>query len=345
MFVFSNYSFVFLVASAICALFIALLFPHRKRRAAGFLFSYQIAAFMWNFIYIFESAATESWIKELLSAISYPAIFAIPQFFLLMVFALTEKGRDLRSPKSRWIWYLLPIIAFGVAITNRFHNLLWLGVPIQADGLGIYLHGPLFWPLAVASYAMIAMGIITLWTSSSGKDKVYKRQFGSIILAALFPFITNILYVARVGINPGFDITPLGFLLTGIAVFIATSRFHLLDIIPTAARTIVNALPDPIFVIDGKKRIIDLNPAGLHLSQGNKESVIGREIDALVPELSGYLQEHQGEVDDAIKSNDFQLSIRIEMALTGQQFDLNVMALGHRWYESEARLVLLRERN
>ncbi|HWZ89342.1 MAG TPA: ATP-binding protein, partial [Polyangiaceae bacterium] len=57
------------------------------------------------------------------------------------------------------------------------------------------------------------------------------------------------------------DSSPVWFAISGLGVTWALTRYQLFDLVPIARDAVIESLPDPIFVLDSKDRLLDLNPA------------------------------------------------------------------------------------
>jgi signal transduction histidine kinase len=129
----------------------------------------------------------------------------------------------------KWRYALLGLMALNIAITltNRFHNLFWIGmIPYgsQGDNLARYTIGPLFQfsnflyiGLCIASFVLLLIEVI--------KRKGTERRFVVLLTIALaLPFIAYLLFSLDALPLPGVSALPFGYILS--AVFITWIVFN-----------------------------------------------------------------------------------------------------------------------
>ncbi|MBX0295269.1 histidine kinase N-terminal 7TM domain-containing protein [Haloarcula nitratireducens] len=66
----------------------------------------------------------------------------------------------------------------------------------------------------------------------------------------------------------GLSTTEFGVLPYVVCVSLALFRFRLFDVLPVARNAVVEALRDPVFVLDGERRLVDFNDAALTILPG-----------------------------------------------------------------------------
>ncbi len=149
-----------------------------------------------------------------------------------------------------------------IALTNPLHNLLWAKAEI-AEGTNqvVYYYGPYFWIQAFYQYSVLILGIIILMAGSQKVYSPYKTPFWIIIIGAIFPFFSSIVYVFKLLPVKGFDPTPVSFILTGFIVALGIFWFRMFNIIPIARKQAVDNLRDGMLVVDSVNRIVDANAA------------------------------------------------------------------------------------
>ena len=93
----------------------------------------------------------------------------------------------------------------------------------------------------------------------------------------LIVFGLHFLFNSGLGPLPGVDFTPLGFGPTGVALAWALIGYGVLDIMPVAKTEAFNHLPTGLIVVNGRNKILDLNPAaGLFLEGTGLGARVGR---------------------------------------------------------------------
>lgn len=131
---------------------------------------------------------------------------------------------------------IVPVAMFGLVSTNGRHDLVWSSISPSVENLFLVLdHGPAFWVFWVYSYVLITTGVALITTVVFQSRRLYLMQSVILILGLLAPWLGNSLYVLELLPGDGsFDLTPLGFTVTGMLLAWGLFRFRLLDIVPVA---------------------------------------------------------------------------------------------------------------
>src|SRR5690606_32788662 len=106
---------------------------------------------------------------------------------------------------------------------------------------------------------VLAWGIYLLFRAYKKSGPVYRKQNALIIAAAFFPWAINLLYL--IGFRPfgHIDLTPYAFIATSITIGFGLLRYKLFDVLPMARDKIIEGIKEGILVLDGEKRIVDIN--------------------------------------------------------------------------------------
>jgi len=97
-----------------------------------------------------------------------------------------------------------------------------------------------------------------------------------VLLAAIAPWIGNLLYILDLPPFAGLDLTPFAFAMSGIAATWAMRRYHLFEIVPAAHQAIFRSMGDGVIVLDDRSRVVDLNPAAERIIGRPAGTAIGR---------------------------------------------------------------------
>ena len=108
---------------------------------------------------------------------------------------------------------------------------LLISISSQSGSLIIYGHGLGFYVNVAYSYILIFLGILILIKCLIQSPKLYQKQVFLILIAAVIPFISNIIYVTQMSPVQGLHITPFAFTLTGILVAWSIFRFKNVSIL------------------------------------------------------------------------------------------------------------------
>jgi len=271
---FTIYSHVFLIATVISFFVAYLAWQRRSVKGANELALLMVAAGVWTFWIIFETAAlTMSW-KVFWSKLEYLGAVTAPVLYFIFVLRFVGKDNYI-TKKNILLLFFIPVITLLLTFTNEKHYLVWSGyseISAQTNVMGYY-HGVWFWMGYMAyNYLLLLLATIQLIKFILQQKKIFSLQGWLILFASICPWLASILYLVGWNIVSGLDLTPLGILVTNILFAYAIFYTRFLDLIPIARETLVESMSDGILVLDKQNRIQDINPAALHfLGIGNKE--------------------------------------------------------------------------
>lgn len=241
---------------------------HRRASPGGAAFGALMAAVVWWTLFAaLEAAAVAAELKILLAKLEYVGTVCTAPLFVL--FALQHRA-GVRPPRAALLG-LLWVVPFAVLVavaTNDWHRLFWTGFtpsPLEGSNLLVYEHGPLYFVLAVYSFALTLAGTVLLVRSAFGAQRVFRLQTAVLLAAAVAPWVGVAVYLTPLNPWPGLDLIPLSFAATGVLLLLALWRFRLLDLAPVALRQLFAGMSDGLVVLDAQDRVVDINPSARHL--------------------------------------------------------------------------------
>lgn len=263
-------------------------YRQRRRPAAFWLLLMLLAAAWWSLLTAVEYSAATLGSKELWSQLSYLGIELAPLSALCFAFAYAGVGF---RPAPRWLWPLLAFAVFMVAavFTNDWHRLVWPAtrlVEVEGYAHAWYDRGPLFWLNVAYCYGAIALCSAVFFRHVRGSRGMMRRQGLLLLGATLAPWVTSGIYMLRLGGWGRMDHTPVGFAVSGLLLTWGVARTRLLQILPTAARTLFDNMVDPVLVVDDAGCLALANPAA------RRQFGLGNDADA--PEVARLLAGRPG---------------------------------------------------
>jgi len=210
-----------------------------------------------------------------------------------LVFTLRYDGRSLRDvTRITALAAVEPTVVFILAWFNDLHHLLWtqtVATPITAPGALLHVEtglGPLFWVWSAYQYALLLSGVVILLRGLFRVPSAYRGQTVAVLAAMAVPWTANALFlVGRTSVT-GVDLTPFAFALSGIALFLALYRFRFLDLVPIPRSLVLEASPNGVLVLDGRGRLVDINPAAEAILGCSAHDALGAEGTQVLPALS-----------------------------------------------------------
>jgi signal transduction histidine kinase len=286
------FHFIALVVSASLALWIATRVARRPAVGSRWFQWLSVAIAVWSLAGAGHALADGVGAKLLWSKLQYLGIASVAPLWLLFTaeYANVAWFRAARVNRARiaMLW-VVPILTIVLAATNEWHRLVWTSVALNADGTALYAHGWWFWAAASYNYALVLAGTLLIARVLRQSPPQLRTQFLTLLLAALIPWVGNILYVS--GAVRAIDVTPLAFTLSNVLFAWALYRAHLFDLVPVARDLVIDSLSDAMIVIDPSRRILDMNAAARELAERKagrrtpKRRLIGRDVGAVFPLL------------------------------------------------------------
>lgn len=256
------------------------------------------------------------------AAMAWPAILAVPTFWALF---LWQYFHSIRTPlKLRRILLLsiAPALFWLLALTNPWHALFYgaASAPVSAETNAPirYEHGLLFYLAAAYGYPFMLFCIGITARAVVVSKGVHRQHYLIFLVLTTIPWLANISYVAFGWTLFGFDPTPFSFSLTLAGFGWLISGLHLFDLLPVARHLMVDALIDPVLVVDPRHRVIEANPAALQLAKLERDwqgrplaqwPLIGLALEDMVRQ-AGSAEAGAGQLQVEVHQQHFEVRLR-----------------------------------
>jgi len=104
-----------------------------------------------------------------------------------------------------------------------------------------------------------------------------------MLMGMAFPWAANFMYITGLNPFPSLDLTPIALSLANLFLSFSFLRYRFMDLKPIALDSVFNAMQDGVVVLDGKERIVDINPVATFIFQ-DTGAMLGRDIKSLLPD-------------------------------------------------------------
>lgn len=268
----------------------------------------------------------------------YIGILIVPAAWFAFGIQFSGKGAWLHTWRAA-ILAVVPLLTFVALLTNPLHNQFYTATTLGKTGnftTILVVHGPLFWIHTIYSYILLLAGTLVLLITRLQGQALYRRQAWSLVLAALAPWILNVIYLLKLVPFQGLDPTPIGFTITGLILLLGVYRFRILDLTPLARNQIVEVMSEGVVVLDEENRIVDCNPAAGRLLGKPVAELIGQPAAEAFKPWAEIAQRYTDVVE--IKE-----PITIEFGPKPEYYDLLISPLYNNLNKRVGRLILLRD--
>ncbi|HEU0296832.1 MAG TPA: histidine kinase N-terminal 7TM domain-containing protein [Anaerolineales bacterium] len=274
---------IVLVSNAVLAAAIAILL-NRRNPAPGrdaliwMLFGLAVWAFGYAMITVFPTLEEKLfWLR-----IENIGILTVPVFWFLFTVQYAQVDKWLNRYTGA-LFFVIPLISLIFIVSEDWFSLYYSSVrPVSASGGPLVIErGPWYLVGAIQSYALNLAGMVVLIWRFVYYRNIYRRQLTVLVGAVLIPVVANLFYQFAPRILPQLslpiDLTPVSFTITALLISVGVFGLRLFDLIPIARHTILEHIPEMVFVVDAHDRVLDANSAAQHALGKSLEEIIGRD--------------------------------------------------------------------
>ena len=284
-------AFTMLIATALISGAVSILLWHRRALAGGVPLTFlMVAVASWALVAALEAACVNLDVKVFWSQFEYLGSGTAMTCYLF--FALQRAGHKIHMGSQRTLaLWLLPVINFSLALTNRWHGQLWTGFrpsPVSVNQI-IYGHGFLFFGMVAALYVYALLASILLIRTTIHGGLIRRRQNWSVLLAGIAPLAGGLLYAMNPDWLAGINITPMSLSISGLILAVSVIGMRYFDIAPIARDTLFEVMDDGVLVLSKSNHIIDINPAACHFLDADS-TCIGSPVDTILAPWPGLLK-------------------------------------------------------
>ena len=272
------------------------------------------------------------------SKVEYLGLTTAPTAMLMLALAYTGRQRWL-TRANILLLLAVPALTIGFAWTNEHHEWIWHDLALVQTAWGFvsdFRPGPWYWVNVATIYATISGTALLLLRTYTRAPKLHRQQIRVILASMMIPMASHLVYLSiRVSGLPltNLDWQAYAFIVTALVISWGVLNRQLFDIGPVARDAIFESMDDSVIVLDGQRRVVDLNPAAETTLGWTRAGVLGQAIDALLSE------EQQGVLEKSFGDPE----TRAEITVGNRVFDISVSLLHHRSKPSAGWLVVLRD--
>lgn len=333
-----NSQSVFVLIALLTGLFLLLLSlqawkKHRITGTPAFVAFLLFIAF-WSLIYAAELATSDPNLILLLNRMKYLGTAIIPLTWLVFATQYAQQHRMLNGYRLGLL-LLIPIITQLLVWTN-FNRLFWRRITFEQQyDLTIFtpVNGIWFWIQSIYGYVLILAGLWLLIRYTYSNRHIMPDKPRILILVAVVPLITNIIYLLNRDILLGFDITLFAYMITSLLIGWGLLRLRVLDVVPIAYESVVDNLPDGMLVLDTHNQISAINEPAIRLLNAPNSHLIGAPVHEVLPDLPDKLK--------VIISSDEDT--QLELTLHDYFTEVRLSIVRDRGLRIKGRVLLLRD--
>lgn len=232
-------------------------------------------------------------VRVALEATAWIGRATIPVWIFL--FALAYTGYDRLVTRRTVVGLLLfPAVLVLAVWAHPWNDLVWATEPrlVFFDGLALVVAdvGPLYWASVVFAYVLILLTAVLLIRLVILSEHLYLNQSAMLLVGLVAPVLANAFTVFPPYPVPGFDYTPYGFVITGIAFGYSLFRRRLFELVPATHQLgrddAIRQLDDGVLIVDTNTQILYCNPAAAAMLGCEPKAAIGNPAGSFVDECA-----------------------------------------------------------
>jgi diguanylate cyclase (GGDEF)-like protein len=237
--------------------------------------------------------------------------------------------------------FVIPVISLVFLFSDRWFYLYYPTIrPVSALGGPLIIgRGSWYVVALVNSYIFNLMGMAVLAWCAIQYRNLYRRQTFALIGAVLIPILVNVFYQSAPVLFPAFstrvDLTPISFTLSAALIAVGVFGLRIFDLMPIARYTVMEHIPELVFVVDAHDRVLDANSAAQRTLNKRMDEIVGKKLVEVFKSWPQLL-------DRYLKA----LEIHEEIQIPGESprtFELVISPLYNRFNSLEGRVIVAHE--
>jgi len=274
----NSYLSAMLMAATCCSLIIVYLCW--KRRELPIAVSYglgMLTGALYTFGYAFEIVSDSLEHIRFWLRIEYLGIPFGTVFFFIMVLQYTGR-QALVNKRLIALLMIVPILTFIAHQTNEWHHLFYKSITLNNTGgfLSVSLEkGPLYMFHVIYSYSFCVVGMALMFQMLRKATSRMKKQIAFMIIGSCGPYGFTLVYLSGILQYP-VDISPFGFIFSGIFFMWGIYQFNMLRLAPLALQKVFASMQDAVIVFDLDDTLISYNDSAKQVIKGIRPNWIGQ---------------------------------------------------------------------
>lgn len=277
------------VASGIGTLYLlGYLFQYRDEQSARWFMLALSGQAIFCLAYSAGLLVTDRLLRQALEVVALVGLNWVGVPFLGFALAYTGRTKITRSWSFRGL-FVFPLAATVLLPLNGVHGLLWSDFDVvEMAGLAVatYTFQPLFFVVLFGGSLVSGIGALLLFDTVWSYGPLYRTEAFAVAVSPIPPAVGLFVWLFEIGPLVGFNWTVplfLPHLVFDAYAFVGSGMF---DFNPStnraAERSALDDLPQPVFVLDGAGRVVEINPPAAEIFDLDERSVVTQQVSAVV---------------------------------------------------------------
>lgn len=227
-----------------------------------------------------------------------------------------------------------------ILLTDHIHHLFYQNPRLIQEGpflaLTYEVTYVIFTYLLFYQYGANLYGVVLLIRRALQPATAFPGQYLIIAAGFLVPLLFSLLTWVGIQFGAHRDLTSIGYAAGGLIAAWGLFRYGLFDIARIAGDRLMDALPDPILVLDFRNRVVDLNKAAMAFLGRQNRGSIGHQVEEVFDSWHALLEVIQ---DPFMQSQEVMVPQESGISF----FDIEVSQILGRKREVIGRLLLIHD--
>lgn len=267
-----------LMAATCCSLMLTYLCW--KRRTLPIAISYGLGMLSSSFYslgYAFEISSTSLEHIRFWLRVEYLGIPFGTVLWFIMVLQYTGR-QSWVNKRNVALLMIVPVITFAAHNTNEWHHLFYKSMTLNStEGfpLATLVKGPLYGLHVVYSYSFFVIGMAFLLQMFMKAAPRMRMPVALMMIGSWGPYGFTLVYLSGVIYMP-IDISPFGFLISGIFYIWGIYQFNMLRLAPLALQQVFGSMQEAVIVFDLDHILTSFNRSAGEVVDGLNSRSIGK---------------------------------------------------------------------
>jgi diguanylate cyclase (GGDEF)-like protein/PAS domain S-box-containing protein len=278
-----NVFVIILFVNAIIAASMAILLGRKHRAPGRNAMIWMLAGLaVWAFCYAMITLSPSLEAKRFWLRMENIGILTVPAFWFLFTVQYAQVDKWLNRYTAA-LFFIIPLISLALIFSENWFHYYYSSVrPVsESSGPLIIERGSWYLVAAIQAYLLNLTGMgVLIWRLIHYRN-IYRKQLAVLVGAVLIPLVVNIFYQFAPKTMPALsipiDLTPISFTLTAFLLSAGIFGLRLFDLIPIARHTVLEHIPEMVFVVDAHDRVLDANSVAQKALGKSLDEIIGKD--------------------------------------------------------------------
>jgi diguanylate cyclase (GGDEF)-like protein/PAS domain S-box-containing protein len=274
---------IILISNAMIAALVAILLARKHSAPGRNAMIWMLAGLaVWAFCYAMITLSPSLDAKKFWLRMENIGILTVPVFWFLFSVQYSQVDKWLNRFTGALL-FVIPLLSLAfLFFDSSFHYYYSSIRPVSESGGPLIIErGPWYLVSAIEAYLLNLTGMgVLIWRFVNYRN-IYRKQLVILVGAVLIPLVVNVFYQFAPKIVPTLsiliDLTPISFTATAFLLSVGVFGLQLFDLIPIARHTVLEHIPEMVFVVDAHDRVLDANPAAQKELGKSLDEIIGRD--------------------------------------------------------------------